>query len=202
MRRIAKRWPHGPDDVQPNVGEHPHVWFHAACGHGRFAPAYGLGEMGQMDDEIQKAWERLDRAITLGWWDLDHLQNDSDLAVLRKMTPERWESLLERLPEMIDWRSWVQMERSFSRGRKRTPSIDVDHLSDALREGVLKIANQRTTISLGTLVDDNLVLTKASSFPRVNNFVLSITSIENTTSLWFTKILRSTWRFLNLVQMI
>ena len=144
----------------------PHVWFHAACGHGRFARhAYGLGEMGQMDDEIQKAWERLDRAITLGWWDLDHLQNDSDLAVLRKMTPERWESLLERLPEMIDWRSWVQMERSFSRGRKRTPSIDVDHLSDALREGVLKIANQRTTISLGTLVDDNLVLTKASSLP-------------------------------------
>ena len=41
----------------------PHVWFHAACGHGRFARhAYGLGEMGQMDDEIQKAWERLDRA--------------------------------------------------------------------------------------------------------------------------------------------
>ena len=66
---------------------------------------------------------------------------------------------------MIDWRSWVQMERSFSRGRKRTGSVDVDHLSDALREGVLKIADQRTTISLGTLVEDNLVLTKASSLP-------------------------------------
>ena len=103
--------------------------------------------------------------ITLGWWDLDHLQNDSDLAVLRKITPERWRDLLERVPEMIDWRSWVQMERSFSRGRKRTGSVDVDHLSDALREGVLKIADQRTTISLGTLVEDNLVLTKASSLP-------------------------------------
>ena len=144
----------------------PHVWFHAACGHGRFARhAYGLGEIGLLDEEIEKAWERLDRAITLGWWDLDHLQNDSDLAVLRKITPERWQDLLERVPEMIDWRSWVQMERSFSRGRKRTGSVDVDHLSDALREGVLKIADQRTTISLGTLVEDNLVLTKASSLP-------------------------------------
>ncbi len=144
----------------------PHVWFHAACGHGRFARhAYGLGEIGLLDEEIEKAWERLDRAITLGWWDLDHLQNDSDLAVLRKITPERWRDLLERVPEMIDWRSWVQMERSFSRGRKRTGSVDVDHLSDALREGVLKIADQRTTISLGTLVEDNLVLTKASSLP-------------------------------------
>ena len=144
----------------------PHVWFHAACGHGRFARhAYGLGEMGQMDDEIQKAWERLDRAIELGWWDLEHLQGDSDLAVLRKMTPERWESLLEGLPEMIDWRAWVQPERNFQRGPKRTSSIGVEHLSDALREGVLKIADQRTTISLGTLVDDNLVLTKASSLP-------------------------------------
>lgn len=144
----------------------PHVWFHAACGHGRFARhAYGLGEIGLLDEEIEKAWERLDRAIALGWWDLDHLQNDSDLAVLRKITPERWQDLLERVPEMIDWRSWVQMERSFSRGRKRTGSVDVDHLSDALREGVLKIADQRTTISLGTLVEDNLVLTKASSLP-------------------------------------
>ncbi|MEE2660039.1 MAG: trypsin-like peptidase domain-containing protein, partial [Planctomycetota bacterium] len=144
----------------------PHVWFHAACGHGRFARhAYGLGEIGLLDEEIEKAWERLDRAITLGWWDLDHLQNDSDLAVLRKITPERWQDLLERVPEMIDWRSWVQMERSFSRGRKRTGSVGVDHLSDALREGVLKIADQRTTISLGTLVEDNLVLTKASSLP-------------------------------------
>ena len=144
----------------------PHVWFHAACGHGRFARhAYGLGEIGLLDEEIEKAWERLDRAITLGWWDLDHLQNDSDLAVLRKITPERWRDLLERVPEMIDWRSWVQMERSFSRGRKRTGSVGVDHLSDALREGVLKIADQRTTISLGTLVEDNLVLTKASSLP-------------------------------------
>ena len=144
----------------------PHVWFHAACGHGRFARhAYGLGEIGLLDEEIEKAWERLDRAITLGWWDLDHLQNDSDLAVLRKITPERWQDLLERVPEMIDWRSWVQMERSFSRGRKRTGSVDVDHRSDALREGVLKIADQRTTISLGTLVEDNLVLTKASSLP-------------------------------------
>lgn len=144
----------------------PHVWFHAACGHGRFARhAYGLGEIGLLDEEIEKAWERLDRAIALGWWDLDHLQNDSDLAVLRKITPERWQDLLERVPEMIDWRSWVQMERSFSRGRKRTGSVGVDHLSDALREGVLKIADQRTTISLGTLVEDNLVLTKASSLP-------------------------------------
>ena len=144
----------------------PHVWFHAACGHGRFARhAYSLGEIGLLDEEIEKAWERLDRAIALGWWDLDHLQNDSDLAVLRKITPERWQDLLERVPEMIDWRSWVQMERSFSRGRKRTGSVGVDHLSDALREGVLKIADQRTTISLGTLVEDNLVLTKASSLP-------------------------------------
>ena len=144
----------------------PHVWFHAACGHGRFARhAYGLGEIGLMDDEIEKAWERLDRAIALGWWDLDHLQNDSDLAVLRKITPERWKTLLKSIPEMIDWRSWAQMERSFSRGRKRTPPVGVEHLSDALREGVLKIADQRTTISLGTLVEDNLVLTKASSLP-------------------------------------
>ena len=65
---------------------------------------------------------------------------------------------------MIDWRSWVQMERSFSRGRKRTPSIDVDHLSDALRR-CAQNCQPRTTISLGTLVDDNLVLTKASSLP-------------------------------------
>ena len=144
----------------------PHVWFHAACAHGRFARhAYGLGEMGQMDDEIHIAWDRLDRAIELGWWDLEHLQNDSDLAVLRKMTPERWESLLKDLPEMVDWRAWIQPERSFRRGAKRTSSIGVEHLSDALREGVLKIADQRTTISLGTLVDDNLVLTKASSLP-------------------------------------
>ena len=144
----------------------PHVWFHAACGHGRFARhAYLLGEMGQMDEEIQKSWDRLDRAIKLGWWDLDHLENDSDLAVLRKITPERWESMLESLPEMVNWRAWIQPERSFRRGRKRTPLIDVEHLSDAFREGVLKIANQETTISLGTLVDDNLVLTKASSLP-------------------------------------
>ncbi len=144
----------------------PHAWFHAACGHGRFARhAYGLGEMGLMDDEIEKAWQRLDRAIELGWWDVLHLQNDSDLAVLRKITPERWEKLMQSVPEMLDWRAWIQMERSFSRGGERTPTVGVEHLSDALREGVLKIADQRTTISLGTLVEDNLVLTKASRLP-------------------------------------
>ena len=144
----------------------PHAWFHAACGHGRFARhAYGLGEMGLMDDEIEEAWQRLDRAIELGWWDVVHLQNDSDLAVLREITPERWAKLMQRVPEMVDWRPWIQMERSFSRGRQRTPAVGVGHLSDALREGVLQIADRRTTISLGTLVEDNLVLTKASRLP-------------------------------------
>ena len=91
------------------------------------------------------------------------------------------------------------MERSFSRGRKRTPSIDVDHLSDALREGVLKIADQRTTISLGTFVEDNLVLTKASVFQPAKDFVASITATANMTSHSCIKTLPLIWRCLRLV---
>ena len=144
----------------------PHGWFHAACGHGRFAQyALGVGDLGLMDTEINAAWTRLDRAIKLGWWDIEHLRNDSDLNALREMTPERWATLMERVPDMPNWRSWIQFDRSFSRGRKRTASVDVEHLSRSLREGVLKIADQRTTISLGTLVEDSLVLTKASRLP-------------------------------------
>ena len=144
----------------------PHIWFHAACGHGRFARhAYGAGEMGLLDDEIQKAWECLERAIRLGWWDRVHLQNDSDLAVLRKITPERWSKLMESVPDMINWRSWVQWERSFANGQERSSRIRVGHLSEALREGVLKIVHHETAISLGTLVEDNLVVTKASCLP-------------------------------------
>ena len=139
--------------------------------------------MGQMDDEIQKAWERLDRAITLGWWDLDHLQNDSDLAVLRKMTPERWESLLERLPEMIDWRSWVQMERSFSRGRKRTLRL-TSTISPTHSE---KVCSKLPTSGRPSPSEHSSMTIwfspRLHHCPRANNFVLSITAIENMTSL-------------------